>query len=207
MNNPLSIAVLGRGNIGGTLGAKWAAAGHQVVYGVRDPSSSKSRHGSAAAGTGAKVDTIANAIRFGQVVVVAVPSSAVEETVAGHGAVLDGKIVVDATNRFGAPVVNNIAAIAAAAPQAMIYRAFNSIGWENFAEPVVDGEQADLFYCGPEGDSQSVVEKLIADIGLRPVRVGGLETAPLVDNLGSLWVALVRGQHKGRHMAFRLLGG
>jgi predicted dinucleotide-binding enzyme len=207
MNSPIRIAVLGRGKIGGTLGAKWAAAGHQVVYGVRDPSSSKSRSGSAAAGTGARTDTIANAIRFGHVIVIAVPAGAVEETVAAHGAALDGKIVVDATNRFGAPVVNNIAAITAAAPQAVIFRAFNSIGWENFAEPVIDGEQADLFYCGPEGDSRSVVEKLIADVGLRPVRVGGLETAPLVDNVGALWVALVFGQHKRRHMAFRLLGG
>ncbi len=207
MNSSVNIAVLGSGNIGGTLGAKWLAAGHHVVFGVRDPSSAKARSALAKAGAKAKVDTIAKAMRLGDVIVITVPSHAVEETVAGHGAALNGKIVIDTTNRFGAPVVNNIAPIAAAAPQAKIYRAFNSLGWENFAEPVIDGEQADLFYCGPEGESQAVVERLVADVGLRPIRVGGIETAPLVDSVGSLWVALVFGQHKGRHMAFRVLGG
>lgn len=207
MNNPIKIAVLGRGKIGGTLGGKWLSAGHQVVFGVRDPSSPKPQPASTDAGTVVKIDTIPNALRFGQVIVIAVPSGAVEETLSGQGALLDGKIVIDATNRFGALVVNSLAAIAAAAPKAVVYRAFNSLGWENFAHPIIDGEQVDLFYCGPEGDSQLVVEKLIAEIGTRPVCVGGLETAPLVDGIGSLWFALVRGQHKGRHMAFRLLGG
>ena len=32
----MKIAVLGAGNIGGTLGKKWLAAGHEVVFGVRD---------------------------------------------------------------------------------------------------------------------------------------------------------------------------
>jgi 8-hydroxy-5-deazaflavin:NADPH oxidoreductase len=199
--------VPGSGNIGGTLGAKWLAAGHQVVFGVRDASSAKTRSALAKAGANVKADTIANAMRFGDVIVITVPSNAVEETVAGHGAALDGKIVIDTTNRFGAPVVNNIAPIAAVAPQAKIYRAFNSLGWENFAEPVIDDEQVDLFYCGPEGESQGVVERLVADIGLRPIRVGGIETAHLVDSVGSLGVALVFGQHKRRHMAFRVLGG
>ena len=95
----------------------------------------------------------------------------------------------------------------AAAPQAIVHRAFNSLGWENFAEPCIDGEQIAQFYCVPSGESQVVVEELIAAIGLRPIRVGGLETAEQVDAIGSLWVTLAIGQHRGRHMAFRLLGG
>ena len=34
----MRIAVIGKGNIGGTLGSKWRAAGHDVVYGTRDGS-------------------------------------------------------------------------------------------------------------------------------------------------------------------------
>ncbi len=207
MNHPLKIAVLGSGNIGGTLGAKWLAAGHRVVFGVRDAASPKAKAAAAKAGPDAKLDTFADAMRFGEVVVIAVPSNAVEEALAGLGEALNGKIVIDTTNRFGSPVVNQTAAIAAVAPQAKIYRAFNSLGWENFAEPVINGEQADMFYCGPEGDSKGIVERLIADVGLRPVYVGGIETAPLVDNVGSLWVELVFRQHKPRHIAFRMIGG
>ena len=32
----MKIAVIGKGNIGGTLGSKWRAAGHDVVFGARD---------------------------------------------------------------------------------------------------------------------------------------------------------------------------
>jgi predicted dinucleotide-binding enzyme len=207
VSNQVKIAVLGSGNIGSTLGAKWITAGHKVAFGVRNPTSAKTKSALSRIGAPAKVDTIENAIRFADVVVLAIPANAVEEMMAEHGAKLNGKIVIDTTNRFGASVVNNIAPIAAAAPRATIYRAFNSLGWENFAEPVIDGEQLDLFYCGPEGESLPIVEHLIADIGLRPVRVGGIETAPIVDSIGSLWVTLVFGQHKGRRMGFRLLGG
>ena len=35
------IAVLGAGKVGGTLGKKWLAAGHEVTFGVRDPGSSR----------------------------------------------------------------------------------------------------------------------------------------------------------------------
>src|SRR3974377_1261539 len=33
----LSIAVLGAGNVGGTLGRKWHVAGYRVAFGVSDP--------------------------------------------------------------------------------------------------------------------------------------------------------------------------
>ena len=33
----MKIAILGAGRVGGTLGAGWADAGHDVVFGVRTP--------------------------------------------------------------------------------------------------------------------------------------------------------------------------
>jgi len=37
----MRIAVFGNGNEGGTLGSAWAKAGHEVIFGVRDPNSEK----------------------------------------------------------------------------------------------------------------------------------------------------------------------
>lgn len=207
MNKSIKIAVLGAGNIGSTLGEKWMTEGYPVVYGVRDATSVKSQSALAKGGSGVRFETIVNAIQWGDVLVIAIPNSAVNEMLARHGALLNDKIVIDTTNRFGEPVVNHLAEISAAAPRAIVHRAFNSLGWENFAQPRIEGEQVDLFYCGPHGKSQEVVEELIAAIGLRPIRVGGLETAALVDAIGSLWVILAIGQHRGRHISFRLLGG
>jgi hypothetical protein len=118
---------------------------------------------------------------------------------------LDGRVIVDATNRMGGGPMNSLAAIQAHSPAARIYRAFNSVGWENFADPVFDGVAADLFYCGPEGDGRDMVERLIADAGLRPMYVGGPEQAGLVDGVASRWFALAMGQRHGRRLAFKVL--
>jgi len=37
----MKIAVIGIGNVGGTLGPAWANAGHEVIFGVREPNSLK----------------------------------------------------------------------------------------------------------------------------------------------------------------------
>jgi len=90
-------------------------------------------------------------------------------------------------------------------PQARIYRAFNIYGFENFANPEYQGVQADLFYCGSDGDSRPVVEQLISAVGLRPVYLGGVEQVRVVDSITGLWFSLAIGQKKGRHLAFKVL--
>jgi hypothetical protein len=64
------------------------------------------------------------------------PRQAVPDVVNEQGAALAGKMAIDAVNRIGAPELGSRALIAAAAPSARYVRAFNSLGWENFAEPL-----------------------------------------------------------------------
>jgi predicted dinucleotide-binding enzyme len=87
----------------------------------------------------------------------------------------------------------------------MVFRAFSTLGWENFAEPLIGGLQADLFYAGPEGDADAVVAALIADVGLRPVRVGDRGQLDLLENLTVLWFTFVFQQGRSRHLAFKLI--
>lgn len=132
----MNIGILGSGNIGETLGKKWAAAGHKVRFGVRNMSAPKHGPLLEACGQNAAVVTAGEAISFGEVVLLAVPSAAVDGILAEHGRLLTGKIIIDATNKIGQPVMNSLAAIGAASPDAQVYRAFNSLGWENFADPL-----------------------------------------------------------------------
>jgi predicted dinucleotide-binding enzyme len=201
----MKIAVIGAGNVGGTLAKAWAKIGHQVLIGVRDAASPKVQALVRSLPANASIDTIANACAFGEVVLLAVPGSAVEEVVESQAKKLVGKIVIDAANRMGAPEMNSAAILAAKAPSARVFRAFNSAGWEVFANPRFGDTPADLFYCGPEGSAQRIVEGLIADIGLHPVRVGTLEQVKLVDAIGALWINQAFGQKMGRQFAFKLL--
>jgi hypothetical protein len=199
----MQIAVLGAKIIGGTLARQWAAAGHQVMFGVRSVSNPEVQ--ALAHQLSASVGTTAEAIAFGQVVLFAIPGAAMEQTIAANAAELAGKIVIDAANRLDGGPMNSAAVFAAHAPGAQVYRAFNSVGWESFDNPAYGDVQADLLYCGPAGEDQAVVEGLIRDVGLRPVRVGDLDQVGLVDMIGGLWFALAYGQGMGRNLAFKVL--
>lgn len=199
----MKVAVLGARVIGSTLARKWAQAGHAVTFGVRSVDNPEVQ--ALAQELGAAVGTIGEAIAAGETVVFAIPGRAMEETIAAHGPALADRVVIDAANRMGGGPMNSAAFFAAHAPAAQVFRAFNSLGWENFENPDFDGVQADLFYCGPGGAGQAAVEKLIRDVGLRPVRLGGSDKVELVDTIASLWFALALGQGMGRQLAFKVL--
>jgi 8-hydroxy-5-deazaflavin:NADPH oxidoreductase len=204
----LVITVLGAGNIGGTLGKKWSAAGHQVRFGVNNPNGKNAEALQTEPGDRVVIGMIADALQGNpDVVLIALPGDIVEPTVQKYAAQLNGRIIIDAANRMGQDSMYNLASFQQHAPQAQLYRAFNSLGWENFAEPNFNGVQADLFYCGPDGETRTTVEQLISDVGLRPVYLGGDEQLGLLDSLTALWFTLAIRQKKGRHLAFKVLGG
>jgi predicted dinucleotide-binding enzyme len=184
------IAVIGAGNIGGTLGAKWEAAGHEVVYGVRNP-----------AGPGQA--SVSDSVTGTEVVVIAVPGAAAKDVIATLGPALVGKVLVDASNNVQGS--GKLHALDDLPEGAHPVRAFNTLGWENFAEPVVAGVQADLFYAAQDGRPREVAERLIRDVGLEPVWLGGVEAFELVDSLTRLWFTLAFQRGLGRRLAFKLL--
>ncbi|MCA9951972.1 MAG: NAD(P)-binding domain-containing protein [Anaerolineales bacterium] len=202
----MKIIILGAGNIGSTLGSKWANKGHEVVFGVRDPQAEKVQALLAKMGQGTTAVSISTAAANADVVVFAIPGSAMAATAAQLGSQLNGKILIDTTNNVGQPVMGSLDVLRQAAPDSPIFRAFCTLGWENFAVPVIDGMQVDLFYCGDGGGEQTAVDNLITDIGLRPVYVGGVETADLLDALTRLWFIMAFQKGYGRHLAFKMIG-
>jgi predicted dinucleotide-binding enzyme len=189
----MRIAVIGKGNIGGTLGSKWRAAGHDVVYGTRD--------GSGRGPGGVPVRSIGDALKDAEVVLLAVPGQAVPDVVSEQGAALAGKVVIDAVNRMGAPEFDSRALIAAAAPSARYVRAFNSLGWENFADPLPG---ANLFFAA-DPEARAPAEELISAVGLEPAFVGDATATATVDGLLPLWFALVRQSGGNRKVALRIV--
>jgi 8-hydroxy-5-deazaflavin:NADPH oxidoreductase len=87
----MQIGILCTGNMAQRLARRWSAAGHEITYGSRAPSS---------AGTlGAPVTALEAAVADHDIVVNATPGSASLELVQGIGAtVFAGKVVVDVAN-------------------------------------------------------------------------------------------------------------
>jgi hypothetical protein len=189
----MRIAVIGTGNIGGTLGQRWQAAGHDVVYG--------SRQGAGEGPGGAPMLPTGDALAGADAVLLAVPGRAVAEVIGPHGAALAGKTVIDATNNIGQAVVNSQAAVAAAAPDAAYARAFNTLGWENFADPLPG---AILVFAADPG-ARAAVEELITAVGLEPVYAGGADASGIVDSLLPVWFTLVKQHGGNRRLALRVV--
>jgi len=193
LTRDMRIAVIGSGRIGGTLGGKWRAAGYDVVFGARIA-------GGSGPG-GAPVQTVDEAVDGADVVLLAVPGKAVAEVVASIGPELAGKVVIDAANRIGESEVNSKAAVKAVAPGAHYVRAFNTLGWENFADPL---PSAALFFAA-DPSARAVAEELIMAIGLEPAFVGEADAAGIVDGALPLWFALVQQHGGNRRLALRLV--
>lgn len=189
----MEIAVIGTGFIGGVLGNALTDAGHVVRFGSRHPDDDEVTDG-----PDAVVVPVPEALVGADAVILAVPGSAVPDLVSTHGSHLSGQLVIDATNRMGAPVSNCRADL----PEDVRYaRAFNTLSGEVMAHPRFAEGVADLYFSAPEGD-RTTVEAVVAGVGLRPVYVGA-DQEDLVDSLFRLWIALV-AEHGRRH-AFHLM--
>jgi 8-hydroxy-5-deazaflavin:NADPH oxidoreductase len=193
----VEIAVIGTGFIGGILGRALAQSGHTVTFGSRQP-----EQDDLASTAGATVVPVAEALGRAEVVLLALPAAAVGELAVEHGPALQGKLIVDATNKMGGQVANSRSALP---PGVRYARAFNTLGGENLAEPEFPGGRADMFFSASEGD-RATVEEMIEGVGLRPIYVGA-DQEELIDALFRLWVALAMGQGRGRRLALRLLEG
>jgi predicted dinucleotide-binding enzyme len=201
----MKITVFGSGNIGSTLGKKWANAGHAVTFAVRNVNDPKYQSLLKTITGSVRIATIPDAVSSAEVILFAIPGAAVAKTIDGLGEAFDEKIIIDATNKVRQAEMNSLADISARAPNAKFFRAFNSLGWENFETPHLGGTQIDLFYCGDTGQAQETMHQLISDIGLRPIYVGNLDQVAVIDTLTRLWFALAVGQGYGRRLAFKLL--
>jgi predicted dinucleotide-binding enzyme len=145
----------------------------------------------------------------------------VEEVIATYAHLLDHTIILDAANKYrngsnrnyanhnpqwNEPELNSLSFIQTHIPHAHAYRAFNSYSIHPFADPIYQGVQADLFYCGPAGLEKAIVEQLIAEIGLRPIYLGESNMVEVVDGVIRLWAALAFFQDMGvNQVAFKVL--
>src|SRR5258708_14585143 len=93
----MNLGIIGSGNVGGTLGARWAQAGHQVAFASRDTNSPEIQQLVSKAGPSARAATVSQAAASGDVLVLATPWSAAKEALQSAGD-LNGKVLLDATN-------------------------------------------------------------------------------------------------------------
>lgn len=175
------ISILGTGNMGQAIAAVAGRGGHSVAFVGKDDTD----------------------VRLGDVVVLAVPHSAVTDIVARHGGELAGRIVVDITNPVDFETFDSLtvpadgsasAELAAALPQSRVLKAFNT----NFAGTLASGTVGDLtttvLIAGDDADAKATLAGIVTSGGLRAIDAGSLRRARELEALGFLQITLAAGE-------------
>jgi predicted dinucleotide-binding enzyme len=201
----MRIAILGAGNVGGGLGKAFAAAGHDVVFGVRDPDSTKTQLALAEI-PDAVAASPSDAVDGADAVVFALRPVAINATVAELPS-LAGRIVIDAMNRFDADAAAHSTTqdLAELLPGAKLAKAFNTTGFENYATAASRTVPAAMLVAGDDPDAKRVAMALASEIGFRPEDAGGLASAKILEEMVRVWMALA--QVHGRTVAFAISEG
>jgi 8-hydroxy-5-deazaflavin:NADPH oxidoreductase len=185
------IGIVGSGYIGGTLGILLAKAGYEILYSSRHPDTLKDLVKTT--GPKACAGTVAEAIAFGDVIVLSMPLKALPELDAEAKEALKGKIVIDTSNPY--PERDGVIAeearkepggmgtfVARLLPGARIVRAFNTVYFEDLKKTMNrGGEKIGIPIAADDQEGLKAVIELVEHAGLDPVVVGGLSTSKLFD--------------------------
>jgi 8-hydroxy-5-deazaflavin:NADPH oxidoreductase len=176
------IAIIGAGMIGGTTAKLFVGAGHDVaVSNSRGPASLTALVGSL--GARAHAMTVADAARWGDIVLLAVPWRSPEALPPADS--VAGKIVIDAINPYGSDgSVTDMGATTSSEetrrrlPGARIVKAFNTIYYKHLesrgrTDLPLDDRHA-IFVAGDDEGAKREVMTLIEEIGFAPVDTGSL---------------------------------
>lgn len=207
------IGILGTGRMGVRLAAMFARAGRRVILGSRDRARAERitkelqlpglLPGSYEEAVAAPVVLPATFLRDGLL-----------GLLAGLGAELAGKLLIDITNPFNDTYTDFILpwdtsgaeAIQRQLPRTRIVGAYKNVWWEVFDEPHFDGRPSDVLVVGDDEPAKQEFLALAAGTPFRYLDAGPLKNARTVERMTLLSGELGQRYRLFPRMNWRLLG-
>jgi 8-hydroxy-5-deazaflavin:NADPH oxidoreductase len=194
----MRVGVLGSGDVAKVLASGFLKHGHEVMLGTREPSKLADWGTSHPAG---RVGGMAEAAKFGELVVLAVKGTAAADALRAAGnANLSQKAVIDATNPIAdTPPVNGVLKFFTNLDESLMERlqqeftgarfvkAFNSVGNHRMVNPVFREGKPTMFICGNDEAAKETVSMVLDQFGWEPVDMGKVEAARAIEPLCMLW--------------------
>lgn len=203
----MNIAIIGTGNIGGTLAKRFADNNHSIFLGVRNTNAFKGQD-LLSYSKNITAHPITEAVNKAEVIVIAVPAQFAHETAKSLGNV-NGKIIIDTMNAvFMKPdgFTNTADAILANCNTTDVVKCFNSTGFENILNPSYHGSGIDMFTAGSSEKAVTITTQLAKEIGFENVyHFGGNDKFNLLEQMALCWINLAIMQKQGRDIAFKII--
>jgi predicted dinucleotide-binding enzyme len=192
-----TVAIVGTGNIGGTLATEFAAGGQDFLLAGRDLEAV--RKIVADLGEHAEAVSVDEAVERAGVLVFAVWLDAFEQLIAEYGERLAGKVIIDPSNPVGPdgsggyrkviPEQESSGQILAGRlpAGAWLVKAFGTLSAPTLAAAARrEPDRAVLFYAADDEAAGDLAADLIRTAGYEPVRVGGLDQSIRIEMYGDL---------------------
>lgn len=186
----MQIAIIGKGRVGTALAPAFLAVGHEVIFGVRDPSNVKHQGGDV------PLKTTAEAVAWGEIVVAAIMWDGIDELLSAGGD-MAGKILIDCINPFDfaeglAPLIDgntSTAKLIQARTKAAVVKTLNQVGSDVMADVRAYAARPLQFVAADDPRAKDAVMQLLTDLGFDARDAGGLEYAADLEGMARLWIA------------------
>lgn len=201
------ISIIGSGGMATAIASVATRAGHTVQIMSRDLA--KAQGLTQDIGTGATTGTF-GAAPAGDMVILAVPYSAVLDVVKRYGQALAGKILIDITNPVGPDLKSFVTPddsfgaweIAKVAPaDAHIVKAFNTQFSHVLAAGSLKGQPLDVFIAADDVNAKAQVAAFVESLEMRPLDIGPLSMARTLEHVCLLSLGLMTHAIKNTHFA------
>ena len=193
----MKIGIIGKGNVGTAIGTGLSRKGHEVKFGHRDPK-----------------ENVADAAKWGEVIILAVPYENVADAAKAIGTLANGKVLLDVTNAVGDNMNLAIGFSTSAAeelqkklPKARAVKAFNTVFAQNQSTGRVGNEQLTLFVASDDAKAKQTIMQLGRDIGFDPLDAGALKSARYLEPMAMLLINLGYRLGMGNKIGYKLVKG
>ena len=207
---PTRVGVIGSGSVGRALAAGFAARGHEVTIGTRDPEANEDLQAWAAQHDGVAIGHFTGAAEAAEIVVLATRGTAVADAIAtANPQHFAGKVVIDATNPLdpggdraalavSGPADSGGEQVQRALPDARVVKCFNTVNNALMVDPGFDPRQP-MFIAGNDEGAKATVAAVLDDFGWDALDIGGIEQSRQLESLCLLWVAVGRATGVWNH--------
>jgi 8-hydroxy-5-deazaflavin:NADPH oxidoreductase len=186
----MTIAIIGVGNLGGTVARHLVDGGESVVLAAQEKA-----HAEALAdelGPYASAASVEDAIAGADVVVLATWLDQTRELVPARRRLLEDKVVVDPSNPIGfenGKMMRTLpegqssgSVLAGLLPTSAHYvKAFGTLGADQLATGANHEPRVVLFYATDDDVAEATAQRLIRAAGFEPLRVGGVSDAGRIE--------------------------
>jgi len=190
----MTTAIIGTGNIGGTLARQLVGGGESVVLAAKEETNAASL--AQELGELARAASVEDAIAEADAVVFAVWLDTTKELIAKDARLLENKVVVDPSNPLGfdenGQMIRTLpegqsagSVVDALLPAGAHYaKAFGTLGADALASAANREPRAVLFYATDDDAAATTIERLIHAAGFEPLKAGGVADAGRIEMPG-----------------------